>query len=185
MDAHNRSIHVISVRHRQIISDAITRTDRRSSKTQGLWMQFRVQWSCPLSVSWVSKDKEVVQSVSLSVSQQWSDPWNDHWISKQSIASLDILITLTLYKLARLLSGAVFCLCDPIYFQTQPRYTVCKSALFGCNFAHWNWEGLKPGFRCQNSITGMHLLYGQHFVSCIHCYGELVGLDTSFQLVTV
>jgi len=101
------------------ISDAITRTDRRSEKTQG----FRVHWNRPLSMSCVSKDKEVVQSVSQSV-RPVKRPM------KQSIASLDILITLTLYKLARLLSGAELYSRDRIYFRTQPRYMVCKNAHF-------------------------------------------------------
>jgi len=115
------------------ISDAITRTDRRSEKTQG----FRVHWNRPLSMSCVSKDKEVVQSVSQSV-RPVKRPM------KQSIASLDILITLTLYKLARLLSGAELYSRDRIYFRMQPRYMVCKNALFRRTFEHceciWNFQ---------------------------------------------
>jgi len=70
-------------------------------------------------------------------------PYNEvtheaHRISKRSMASLDILITLTLYKLGR-------------YFQAQNSVRVIeftfrrsrgtyKNALFGRNFELWNWE---------------------------------------------
>jgi len=39
-------------------------------------------------------------------------------------------MTLTLYKLAPLLSGPEFCSRDRIHFQTQSGYMVCKNALF-------------------------------------------------------
>jgi len=35
---------------------------------------------------------------------------------------------------------AEFCWRDRIHFQTHPRYIVCKNALFGRTFEHWNWE---------------------------------------------
>ena len=92
------------------------------------------------STSCVSKDNAVVQSVSRSVLQQWSDPWSDHRIRKRSIVSLDILITMTLCKLARLLSGTEFCSHERIHFQTQPRYMVCKYSLFGRTFEQKNWK---------------------------------------------
>jgi len=120
--------------------DAITRTDRHSLKKQGFHEQFRVHRSCLLSTSCVSKDNEVMQFILRSVSQKRSDLWNDHRISKRSIASHDILITLTLYKLALLLSGAEFRSLDRIHFRAQPRYMVCKNALFRRTFEHWNWE---------------------------------------------
>jgi len=63
-----------------------------------------------------------------------NDPWSDHKIRKWAIVSLDILITLKLCKLARLLSGTEFCSRDRIHFQTQPRYVVYKNTLFGCSF---------------------------------------------------
>jgi len=110
-------------------------------------VQFWSHRSCPLSESCVSKDKKIVQSVS----QKRSDLWSDRRISKWSIVSLDILITLTLYKLARLLSDAELCSRDRINFRTQPRYMVCENALLGHTFEHWNWECiLKPGFGCKN-----------------------------------
>jgi len=74
-------------------------------------------------------------------------------ISNQSIDSLGILITLTLDKLARPLTGTEFCSCDRIHFQTQSRYMVCKTTLFRCSFEQWNWE-----CRRQNPITWMHQL---------------------------
>ena len=99
-------------------------------------VEFRAHRTCPLSTSCVSMDKKVVQSVS----QQWSDPWSDHRIRKRSIVSLDILITLTLYKLARLLSGTEFCSWDRTHFHTEPTYMVWKNSLFGRTFKHWNCE---------------------------------------------
>ena len=89
-------------------------------KSARVWAQFRVYRCCPLSASWVSKNKKGVQSVSRSVSQQRSDSWSDHRIKKRSIPSLDILITLALYKLAHLLSGTEFYSHDQIHFQMQP-----------------------------------------------------------------
>jgi len=89
--------------------------------------QFRVHRSCPLSTSFVSEDKQVVQSVSQSVLQQRRDSRNEHRIRNRLIVSLDILIALTLCNLALLLSGAEFGSCDRIHFQTQPRYMVCKT----------------------------------------------------------
>ena len=97
-------------------------------------------------MSCVSKDGKIVQSVSWSVLQQRSD----HRIDKRSIASLDILITLTPYKPARPLSGMELCWRDRIHFQTQPKGTVCENALFRHTFAHLELKmRLKPGFRCQ------------------------------------
>ena len=58
--------------------------------------------------------------------------------SKQSMVSLDILITLTLRKLAHLLSGAEFYSHDRIHFQTQPRSMVCKNVLFRRTFEQKN-----------------------------------------------
>jgi len=77
-------------------SDASARANRHSYRIPLFWVQFRAHQSCSLST-----DTTVVRSVS----QQQSD----HRIKKQSIVGLDILITLTLCKLARLLSGAEFC----------------------------------------------------------------------------
>jgi len=54
------------------------------------------------------------------------------------IVRLDILITLTLKKLACLLSGAEFCSRDQIHFQTPLRYMVCKNSLFGRTLKHAN-----------------------------------------------
>jgi len=61
---------------------------------------FWVLWSCPISMSCVSKDRKVVQSVSQCISRQQSDPWSDHRTSKRWIDDLGILITLTRHKLA-------------------------------------------------------------------------------------
>ena len=129
------------------LSDADNRFQTRSreqisavKRTQRFRVQLRAHRSYFLSTSCLSKDKKVVQSASQSVSQQRSDPWSDQRISKWSIASLDIFITLILYKPARLLSGAKFCSHDQIHFQTQPRYMGWKNALFRRPFEHWSWE---------------------------------------------
>jgi len=79
----------------------------------------------------MTTDKKVAQSISWSVLQQRK-------ISRRLIASLDILITLKLYEVAGLHSGTELCLHDQIHFQTQPRYMVCKNALSGRTFEHWN-----------------------------------------------
>jgi len=79
-----------------------------------------------------------VQSVSQAVLHQPCNPGSNHRMRKQSIVSVDISITLTLYKLPRLHSGAEFCSRDRIRFQTQPRYMVCKNALFGRTFDQKN-----------------------------------------------
>jgi len=125
---------------------------------QGFRVLFRVHRSCPLSTYC---DKKVMQSVSLSVLQQRSD----HRVRKLSIVSLDILITLTLYKLASLLSGAKFWSHDQIHFQKHPRYMVCKNALFGSTFEQKKW--VQPRFRLQNPSTRMHLMdmeYDMHLM---------------------
>ena len=83
-----------------------------------------VQWSCPLSPFCVSKDRKAVQSVLRG------DPWIDRRISEQSIASLDILITLTLGKLYSYYSyNYIARLPFRRRIQTQPRYMICKTAL--------------------------------------------------------
>jgi len=69
----------------------------------------------------------------LYVSHQRSDSRSDHRISKRSVAILDILITLTVYKLASPLSGVEFCIRDRILFQPS-RYMVSKNPLFGRTF---------------------------------------------------
>ena len=49
---------------------------------RGFQAQFCVYWSCPLSTSWLSKDKKVLQSVSRFVSQHRSHRQSDHGIRK-------------------------------------------------------------------------------------------------------
>jgi len=114
---HNRCIRVLSVRRRQKIS-----------KLKNATVSGAVSGASELSSAGVlrAKDNKVVQCVS----KQWSDLWSDHRIRKQSIVSLDILMTLTLCKLVRPLSGTKFGSRDWIYFRMQPRYMVCKNALF-------------------------------------------------------
>ena len=108
-----------------------------------------------LNVLWV-QGKKAVQFVSRSAAQQRSS----HKISKRSIVSLDTFITLALYKLAHLLSGAKFCSCDRAHFQMQPRYMVCKNALCWAHFRAWKLRmHLKSGSRHQNPITWMHLIF--------------------------
>jgi len=111
-----RSIRVISVRRRQKISDAIAPTETE---------RVLALRSCLLT-SYVFKEGKDVQSVL----QQRSD----HRISKPSVASLDIALTLTLYKLARLLSRCIILSFDRIYCQTQLRYMVCKKRIFQAHF---------------------------------------------------
>jgi len=111
--------------------------------------------SCPLSISCVSKHKKVAKSVSRSVSPKRSD----HRIRKRSIASLDILITLTLYKLERPPSGTEFCLRDRIHFRRRPGTWFVKKRTFWAHFRALKLGmRLKSGFRRQNSITRMHLI---------------------------
>ena len=90
----------------------------------------------PLSTSCVINDKKVAQSISWSV-WQWC---SDHRIRQGSMVSLDIMITLTLCKLAHLLSSKEFRLRDRIHSQPQPRYMVCTDALFGRTFEQKNWK---------------------------------------------
>ena len=59
---------------------------------------------------------------------------SDHRISERPRDNPDMLITLTLYKLARPRSGTGFCLHDQIHFQTQPKYMVCKNVLVQAHF---------------------------------------------------
>ena len=65
---------------------------------------------------------------------------NGHKISRQPRNNLDILISVTLYKLVWPLSRAVFWSCHQLHFQMQPRYKVCIKALFRCTVKQWNWK---------------------------------------------
>ena len=127
--------------HRQKISDAIPQTDWRSQKAQGFGCSFK-HIGVVLSQRLGSlRTKRLCRLFhGLAVSQQRSDPWGDHRISKRLIVGLDNLVTLTLYKLARLLSDAELCTHDRIYFKTQPNNMVCKMALFRRTLGHCNWE---------------------------------------------
>ena len=78
------------------------------------------------------------QKYSQSVLQHGSNRGSDHRINKLSIDSLDISITLTIYKLAHSLSGMDFCLHDRIQFEMQPRYMVCTNTLLRRTFKQWN-----------------------------------------------
>jgi len=64
---------------------------------------------------------------------------NDHRARMRPMDNLDNLIALTLYKLARLLSGAALCSLDRIHFEIQSRYMICKDALFRRTSEQWNW----------------------------------------------
>jgi len=131
------------------ISDAITWTNRRSWKRKGLGRSFEVVLSQCLGFL---RTKELC---SLFYN---NDPWSDHRIRKRSIVSLDILITLSLYELARLLSGPEFCSRDHIHFQTQPTYMVDKDSFSGGPFKQKNWKCVwNRVSKCQNPSMRMHL----------------------------
>ena len=85
-------------------------------------------------------------------SDPWCIPWSDPRISKLSIDSLDILITLTLYKPVCPLSATEFCLRNGIYFLTQPRHTACKSAL-------WSSRTVNASETSPKSSTWTHLSF--------------------------
>jgi len=91
--------------------------------------------------------------------EQWTNPWDNHRTRKRSITSLDILVFVTLYELAHPLSDTNFCTRNRVHFQTQPRYVVCKNALFGCGFEQENWKCV---WKCVSGATTraceMHLL---------------------------
>jgi len=61
------------------------------------------------------------QKIVHSVLQQRNDPRSGPRISRRFIDGLNILITMTLYKLACPLSRAEFCFRDQIHSQMQPR----------------------------------------------------------------
>ena len=116
--------------------------------------EFRAHRSYPLSTSCMP-----VQSAS----QQRSDPWSD--------LRINILITLTPYKLARPLSVMEFCLRDQIHFQTQPRYMVCKNVFFKRTFEQWKWE------RVWNQVSDTKV-WSREYTWCavwtyLTCYAEV------------
>ena len=97
-----------------------------------------------VSAAWELSPLNIVhvegQNAMQSVSPSGSNPWDDHRTRKRSITSLDILVFVTLYELVCPLSDTNFCSRNRIHFQTQPRYVVCKNALFGCSFEQENWK---------------------------------------------
>jgi len=75
----------------------------------------------------------------------------DHRISKRSISNLDILVTLTLYKLARPFSDMELRSHDiELTFRHSRRFMICKKAIFWRTFEQWNWEyAPETGFQTQ------------------------------------
>jgi len=114
---------MISVRHRQKFQARSLEQTGAAKQRQGFGYSFGAVGLSSLNVLCV-KEQRVVPSVSLSALQQQSNPWSDHRKSKPAMASLDISITLTPYKLARRLDGTKFCSHDRIRFQMQPTYMV-------------------------------------------------------------
>ena len=80
------------------------------------------------------------QSVSRSVPQERSDPWSDHRISKRSIASHDMLITLTLINYSTPTFRRRILFAWSTSFSDAAEIRRFKKTHCGRTFKHWNWN---------------------------------------------
>jgi len=145
--------------------------------------ELHAHWSCPLSLSCTSKYRKAVQSVSRSVSQQRSDPWSAYRIRKQLIASLDILIFLTLYKLAHLpFRRKILFMWSNSSSDAAEVHCFVKTHFRAHYWALELRKCLKPGFKCQNSITWMHLIFHWLTTLCSYVPAPIQWLLLSYRI---